>query len=131
MSVPFKLRACTGEWLVATLHVVERWQERCCPALDFEAAEWRLRMVWPSHAFAERPEWVAADDVRPGDRWIVLGDDIAFLVRARTLVTVMVAGTPSDRVLEARSERRAARASARARVRRERGSARARAARMG
>jgi hypothetical protein len=66
-----------------TGHSIERFRERCRPALDFAAAKRELKRLVASHAVvdAEPPEWFAGRARMSAEAFIVISEEIVLPVR--------------------------------------------------
>lgn len=108
-----------GADLRLTEHAVERYAERVRPSLERPQVEAELRRVLPHASWGERPDW-HYDGGGLGaiaDRWLLLGDGIAFAVQGRIAVTCITRSVRSEKA-RARSnafkqQRRRSRAHAR------------------
>jgi hypothetical protein len=67
-------------------HAVVRYHERVRPGLTLDQAGDELERLLAAHGrWAERPDWVS--DELPANRWVLLGDGIAFPVEGDVMVS--------------------------------------------
>jgi hypothetical protein len=67
-------------------HAVVRYHERVRPGLTLDRAGDELERLLAAHGrWAERPDWVS--DELPANRWVLLGDGIAFPVEGDVAVS--------------------------------------------
>lgn len=75
-----------------TDHAVNRYIERLRPALSFGAAKYELIGLIPQAQVAtEGPDWDQTR-VHDADAYLMLGDDVALVVKRKTIVTVLTKG---------------------------------------
>jgi hypothetical protein len=77
-------------------HVIIRWNERVRPGLTLEAAEDDLVRQLATHAHWAQPDWLSEEELG-GDRWLMIGSDVAFPVRGTFVVSCLVRSTLSPR----------------------------------
>lgn len=97
-----------GRALILSRHAVQRYQDRVRPALDLDQVEAELRRILPLEGrfTAMPPEWVDSED---SDGWVLLGDDIAFVVQADHVFTCLTRAEPSEESRQRQNEGRAKR----------------------
>lgn len=101
---------------MVTTHAAIRYRDRVRPALSVDAARKELRHLIQLGTVGPRPSWPCGEE-RFGQRYLLIGDDVAFPIEDGYLVTCVVRGAISP---TARQRRR----DARKRGQRKRGSVR-------
>jgi hypothetical protein len=89
--------ACQAVELELSEHAITRWHERVRPGLTLEAAEEDLVRQLATHACWGPPDWLSEKELG-GDRWLMIGDDVAFPVRGNFLASCFVRGIFNPRM---------------------------------